>query len=129
MSTMSAVRKTSLRMTLPVLVSMALLLGVKAWSQPPGPFAWEQAAREVQDLGSRRMELSNRPGCYAFVPGFGDLDQGPFGFRASLVETLTWTGECVDGLAEGMGTLTFLLDRSSDAGAEDSPPAPSLTSC
>ena len=44
------------------------------------------------------MEISQRPGCYVWNPG---LAQGA---------TVTWTGDCVGGFGQGMGTLTWVWD-------------------
>lgn len=41
------------------------------------------------------MEVSYRPGCYVWNP-YPKPD-----------ETVTWTGACADGLAEGTGTQTW----------------------
>ena len=49
------------------------------------------------------MELAGRPRCYVFT----------FNFRPGI--SATWTGECVDGLAHGMGTLTFARDGRKSA--------------
>ena len=48
------------------------------------------------------MELSNSPGCYVWNPNL-QPDTTP-----------TWTGECVEGLAQGTGTLNWVWfgDRS-----------------
>ena len=44
------------------------------------------------------MEISGRSGCYVWNPG---LEPGA---------TVTWTGECVGGFAQGMETLTWVWD-------------------
>ena len=41
------------------------------------------------------MEISNHPDCYVW------------NLNVQLVESVTWTGECSAGLAEGRGTLTY----------------------
>ncbi len=46
------------------------------------------------------IELAGRPGCYVFT--FNFLPGG----------SMTWAGECTDGLAHGMGTLTFTRNSS-----------------
>ena len=105
----------SLRLTVQILVAVALLLDAGVRAQPPATFDREQAVRELfASLGRtdteqrRRMELSNQPGCYVFLPSLeeGDLD---------IVESVTWEGNCVDGLAEGTGELTFwMADRDAE---------------
>ena len=45
------------------------------------------------------MEISGQPGCYVWN-GF-----------VLLAETMTWTGECAGGKAQGMGTLTWVLEN------------------
>ena len=51
-------------------------------------------------------ELANRPGCFFWNPVSGKN------------ETVTWTGECKAGIAQGHGTLTFAWDggRAADEG-------------
>ena len=49
------------------------------------------------------IELAGRPGCHVFMVNFEPGDSA------------TWTGECADGLAHGMGTLTFAQDGHKDA--------------
>ena len=44
------------------------------------------------------MELLNQPGCYVWNP------------YPKPGETVTWTGECSGGLAQGTGTLTWESD-------------------
>ena len=44
------------------------------------------------------MEISRQPGCYVWNPGL------------ALGATVTWTGACAGGLAQGAGTLTWLWD-------------------
>lgn len=43
-------------------------------------------------------ELDNRSGCFFWNPVLGKN------------ETVTWVGECKDGIAQGQGTLTFVWD-------------------
>jgi hypothetical protein len=43
-------------------------------------------------------EFDNRPGCFFWNPVLGKD------------ETVTWVGECKDGIAQGHGTLTFVWD-------------------
>ena len=52
------------------------------------------------------MEISRQPGCYVWNWGL------------ALGATLTWTGACAGSLAQGMGTLTWVLDdyRRADTG-------------
>ena len=45
------------------------------------------------------MELENQPGCY-FWPSSALL----------RTEAATWSGACVDGLAEGNGSITGSFD-------------------
>ena len=44
------------------------------------------------------MEISGQSGCYVWNPGL------------ALGATVTWTGECAGGLAQGAGTVTWLWD-------------------
>ena len=44
------------------------------------------------------MEIYQRLGCYVWNPGL------------ALGATVTWTGDCVGGFAQGMGTLTWVWD-------------------
>ena len=44
------------------------------------------------------MEISQQPGCYVWNPGL------------ALGASVTWTGECAGGLAQGTGTLTWVWD-------------------
>ena len=44
------------------------------------------------------MEISEQPGCYLWD---GELERG---------ETVTWTGECVGGIAHGPGTIVRIWD-------------------
>ena len=52
------------------------------------------------------MEVSQQPGCYVWNPGL------------ALGATVTWSGACAAGLAQGTGTLTWLWDgnRRMDTG-------------
>ena len=45
------------------------------------------------------MELANQPGCFAW------LEYG------RIRETMTWTGRCSEGLAQGAGTMTQTFDE------------------
>jgi len=47
--------------------------------------------------------LSNKPGCFFWSQGSGD-------------ETLTWTGECKQGMAQGKGILTYIWPKEQVAG-------------
>ena len=47
------------------------------------------------------MELSGRPGCYAWNPFLAQTETGV---------TATWTGECRGGLTRGAGSLTWVWD-------------------
>lgn len=49
------------------------------------------------------MELSNLPGCYTWNPSLASND-----------ETVTWTGDCSEGLAQGTGSRTW--DYTDDNG-------------
>ena len=57
----------------------------KCAGQPVGAACW--------------MELANQPECYVWNNGL-QPDQ-----------TVTWTAGCAEGLAQGMGTLTWVWDR------------------
>ena len=48
------------------------------------------------------MEISGRTGCYVWNPG---LQPGA---------TVTWTGECIGGLAQGLGTLAWVWDGGNE---------------
>lgn len=52
-------------------------------------------------------EFDNRPGCFFWNPVLGKD------------ETVTWAGECKQGIAQGHGTLTFVWDgnRAVDEGS------------
>ena len=50
-----------------------------------------------QPSASCWMEISQRPGCYVWNP-FPQTD-----------ETVTWTGACVRGFAQGTGTITWVV--------------------
>ena len=54
--------------------------GVRCKGQPEGASCW--------------MELTNHPGCYVWINHY------------QPDETVTWTSECAEGLAQGTGTLT-----------------------
>ena len=56
------------------------------------------------------MEIFQRPGCYVWNP-FPQTD-----------ETVTWTGACVGGFAQGTGTITWVV-----SGREDSTSTGSLS--
>ena len=68
-----------------------------------------EAERQRQTCAGRAegaecwIELAGRPGCHVFMVNFEPGDSA------------TWTGECADGLAHGMGTLTFAQDGHKDA--------------
>ena len=47
------------------------------------------------------MALTDRPGCYVWDPNF------------QPDATVTWTAECAEGLAQGTGTLNWVLERRS----------------
>ena len=59
--------------------------------QPAGAACWQ--------------EISQQPGCYVWNSNL------------QPDETVTWTGECIGGFAQGMGTLTWVSD---DNGATNS---------
>ena len=50
------------------------------------------------------MELTNRPGCYVWNP------------NPQPGETVTWTAECADGLADASGSLTWVSDGNTQYG-------------
>ena len=56
----------------------------KCSGQPVGAACWQ--------------EISGRPGCHVWNP------------RLAQGSTVTWTGDCAGGLAQGMGTLTWIWD-------------------
>ena len=57
----------------------------------------ETCARRSADYTSCWMEVSQRAGCYAWN-------------RSSVEDqTVTWTGACADGFAQGTGTLTWAI--------------------
>ena len=68
------------------------------------------------------VPVSNQPGCGVFAP---EAPEGPEGALGSVgmglymlpgfeIESVSWTGDCVDGLAEGRGTLVIWQRRGSD---------------
>ena len=59
--------------------------------QPVGAACWQ--------------EISLQPGCYVWNTGL------------ALGSTVTWTGECAGGFAQGMGTLTWVWDGNRQTGA------------
>ena len=50
------------------------------------------------------VELTDKPGCYVQLP----IPHAPWGDHR-VIRTWTWTGECVEGLAEGSGILELHL--------------------
>ena len=48
------------------------------------------------------MEIAQQPGCYVWNPSL------------ATGETVTWTGECAGGLAQGTGTLTWAWDGNQE---------------
>ncbi len=69
----------------------------------PGPLV--PVLPEPQCLGLAEgaqcwMELANQPGCYVWDEYYDPGADAP-----------TWTGECSDGLASGMGTVTWRFDE------------------
>ena len=46
------------------------------------------------------MEISEQPGCHLWNPGL------------ALGATVTWTGQCVGGFAQGTGTMTWVWDEN-----------------
>ena len=61
----------------------------------------EQTCDGKQRGASCWMEVANQQGCYAWKD-----------YLARTNETVTWTGKCAGGLAQGMGTLTWVGERS-----------------
>ena len=51
------------------------------------------------------MEVSGRPGCYVWNPFHAQTETGV---------TVTWPGECPAGLAQGMGSLTWVWDGNEE---------------
>ena len=50
------------------------------------------------------MEISGRPGCHVWNEGY------------AVGATVTWTGECTGGLAQGMGSLSWVWDGNEKGG-------------
>ena len=50
------------------------------------------------------MESAQQPGCYVWNPSL------------ATGASVTWTGECVGGLAQGTGTLTWISDGNPQTG-------------
>ena len=84
---------------------------IRAADKPPGadlePERRTQAAVSFQGepkcTGQAKgtscwMELSNQAGCYAWNP------------HLQVDETVTWTGGCIEGAAQGTGTLKWVYD-------------------
>ena len=69
------------------------------------------------------VPVSNQPGCGVFAPvaevpeGLREVSGWGIGLnllRGFEIESVSWTGDCVDGLAEGQGILVIWQRRGSD---------------
>ena len=69
--------------------------------------------RDGMTFGKCWLEVSNIPGCQIFrgidVGEWGPNTQNISPFRIPRPEKLEWSGECVNGVVEGKGTLTITL--------------------
>ena len=69
--------------------------------RPPGAvFRPEQTCAGQRAGVACWLEVSQQPGCYIWNP------------NPQTGETVTWTGQCAGGLAQGMGTATWVSDGS-----------------
>ena len=86
----------------PTILAIAALGALLATSAPP-------LAAQTFDPGDEScngkpegtacwMELANHPQCYLWNPGL------------ALGASATWGAECTDGLAQGMGTITWIFE-------------------
>ena len=64
----------------------------------PALFQGESTCAGQTKGASCWMELANQPGCYLWNPNL------------QVDETVTWTGECIEGLAQGTGTRKWVYD-------------------
>ena len=71
---------------------------------PPSRFSTEPACAGQPEGTECWQELANQPRCYVW-DDYHQTDQ-----------TMTWTGECSDGLAHGEGTLTWVIGNGKDVG-------------
>ena len=70
--------------------------GPKVRTRSPSSFQNEPTCAGQPEGTACWMELANSPGCYVWNPNL------------QPDETRTWTGECVEGLAQGTGTLNWV---------------------
>ena len=70
--------------------------GVDARGRPDSVFRPDHPC-SAQPAGACWMEISQRPGCHVWNP------------NPQPNETVTWTGECAGGLAQGTGTVTWVV--------------------
>ena len=80
--------------------------GVDARGRPGSAFRPSQTCAGQPAGAACWMEIAQQPGCYVWQ---SSLTPGA---------TVTWTGECVGGFAQGAGTLTWIWDggRRTDTG-------------
>ena len=64
-------------------------------AQEPRPFDANQVCLGKPEGSECWIEVSNLPGCHVWNP------------TLQVEETVTWSGECADGLAHGPGTLNW----------------------
>ena len=72
--------------------------------QPGTGFRSDQTCAGNPADGPCWIEVAQKPGCYVWNP------------NPQPAESVTWTGECADGLAQGGGTLTWTSDGSQQTG-------------
>ena len=64
----------------------------------PALFRGEPTCAGQTNGASCWLELANPPGCYLWNP------------HLQVDETVTWTGECIEGMAQGTGTRKWVYD-------------------
>ena len=77
-------------------LSMMIMLAFSVWVAD----ADAQERKEVYANDERRIELASPQNCYVW------------GVYASPDEIVTWDADCVDGLADGFGTLTWFRESA-----------------
>ena len=97
-----------------LLLCFAALIGLLSSCTEPTPVHVSQSLCSDQSEQDEAcwIELSDQTGCYVQLPASHAI-WGVFSPGRDCPETLTWTGECVEGLAEGTGTLEWTVDMSS----------------
>ena len=101
------------RRPLIILLPLAALIGLLSsfTSPPPAHFAQQLCSGQSEPAEACWIELSNQTGCYVQLPTPHATSYVSFLARDNA-GTLTWTGGCVEGLAQGTGTLEWAVDVS-----------------